>query len=587
MQILMKTLPVFALTALLLATGCGGSPKKEYAANWDAAALDQKWTRETADHYWWTSQGSQIAPYDWFLALEMPDSQELFSGNAHFERLRYITVPAKSVQNPGGLPIGYVKNQAKVDGLDILGMTCSACHTAKWMINGVAVQVEGGPSKGDTQAFLEELVTSMTQTIDQPDKFGRFAKKVGSDATALKAGLTKWRDRLEGRLQRNPLPADNRPGSGRVDALGNIMNEITAGDLGIPENARPTDAPASYPHVWDAPQHDVVQWNGSIPNAGAGPALRNIGEVLGVFGTVAIEPQAGKLPKYPTTLAETKNLNALEQDLWALSSPLWPEKLAPIDKTLAAAGKSLYEQHCVSCHLPINRTSPDRRIVAQMSDVGTDDTLNRNVQRTVKTGVLKGTPKMLNPYTVFQAEDSAVDVLMNATFGAYAAHARDFKVVELIGVNTVKRTGRGLPLGSLSAVLEGDVKKAVEDYQGTAALVKQAYKLTGNPAPAFSNNYKARPLNGIWATGPFLHNGSVPTLAELLKKDTERVKEFYVGSWTLDTANVGVTSVAEEGGVKHFQLKTTLKGNSNAGHNYGTDLTPDQKKQLIEYVKTL
>jgi len=287
------------------------------------------------------------------------------------------------------------------------------------------------------------------------------------------------------------------------------------------------------------------------------------------------------------TSAETKNLNAIEQDLWALSSPLWPEKLVPIDRTLATAGKAVYEAQCVSCHLPIDRTSPDRRIVAQMSDVGTDDTLNRNVRRTVKTGVLKGTPKMLNPYTVFQAEDSAVDVLLNATFGAYSAHARDFKVVELIGVNTLQRTGRPLPLGSLSAALEGDVKKAVEDYQGTAAMVKQAYKLTGNPTPAFSNSYKARPLNGIWATGPFLHNGSVPTLTELLKKDTDRVKEFYVGSWTLDTANVGIVDVAEEGGVKHFLFKTTLKGNSNAGHNYGTDLTPDQKKQLIEYLKTL
>jgi hypothetical protein len=50
---------------------------------------------------------------------------------------------------------------------------------------------------------------------------------------------------------------------------------------------------------------------------------------------------------------------------------------------------------------------------------------------------------------------------------------------------------------------------------------------------------------------------------------------------------VGITSVPEEGGVKHFLFKTTLKGNSNAGHNFGTNLTPEQKKQLIEYVKTL
>ena len=66
-----------------------------------------------------------------------------------------------------------------------------------------------------------------------------------------------------------------------------------------------------------------------------------------------------------------------------------------------------------------------------MKNVGTDDTLNRNVLRTVKTGVLKETPKMLNPYAVFGEEDSAVEVLMNVTFGAYLPHAGDFKVVEL------------------------------------------------------------------------------------------------------------------------------------------------------------
>ena len=110
---------------------------------------------------------------------------------------------------------------------------------------------------------------------------------------------------------------------------------------------------------------------------------------------------------------------------------------------------------------------------------------------------------MLNPYAVFGEEDSAVEVLMNVTFGAYLPHAGDFKVAELIGVNTVKKTGQLLPLGDLLETLQADTKKAVEDYQGTAELMEQAYKLSGNQPISFSNNYKARPLNGIWATGPF------------------------------------------------------------------------------------
>ena len=56
MQIPMKTRPVLAMAVLLLAAGCGDSARKQYAA----VGLDQKWSKETADHFWWTSQGSQI-----------------------------------------------------------------------------------------------------------------------------------------------------------------------------------------------------------------------------------------------------------------------------------------------------------------------------------------------------------------------------------------------------------------------------------------------------------------------------------------------------------------------------------------------
>jgi len=73
----------------------------------------------------------------------------------------------------------------------------------------------------------------------------------------------------------------------------------------------------------------------------------------------------------------------------------------------------------------------------------------------------------------------------------------------------------------------------------------------------------------------------------LLKPDAERVKQFYVGSWRLDTANVGITSVPDEDGVQLYLFKTNLEGNSNAGHDYGTNLSADQKRQLIEYIKTL
>ena len=98
--------------------------------------------------------------------------------------------------------------------------------------------------------------------------------------------------------------------------------------------------------------------------------------------------------------------------------------------------------------------------------------------------------------------------------------------------------------------------------------------------------YKARPLDGIWATAPYLHNGSVPNLYQLLLPAKDRVKTFYVGTRDFDPLNVGF-STDNRPGASVFD--TSLPGNSNAGHDaYGTDkMTDEQRWQLVEDPKTL
>jgi hypothetical protein len=101
--------------------------------------------------------------------------------------------------------------------------------------------------------------------------------------------------------------------------------------------------------------------------------------------------------------------------------------------------------------------------------------------------------------------------------------------------------------------------------------------------------YESRVLHGIWAAAPYLHNGSVPTLADLLKPATDRPKSFMVGP-AYDPANVGL---ATDQTAFNYTLKTTgcdqrTSGDSNCGHEFGTTtLTPEQKKALLEYLKTL
>ncbi len=105
-----------------------------------------------------------------------------------------------------------------------------------------------------------------------------------------------------------------------------------------------------------------------------------------------------------------------------------------------------------------------------------------------------------------------------------------------------------------------------------------------------TNGYANSPLDGIWLRAPYLHNGSVPNLRELLEPADARTKLFYRGNDVYDPQNVGfVSTIAEQDGRKFFAYDTAKRGNGNEGHTghlYGTDLPPEQKRALLEYLKT-
>ena len=103
-----------------------------------------------------------------------------------------------------------------------------------------------------------------------------------------------------------------------------------------------------------------------------------------------------------------------------------------------------------------------------------------------------------------------------------------------------------------------------------------------------TNGYANMPLDGVWLRAPYLHNGSVPTLRDLLEKPDNRPEVFYRGYDVFDRDKVGfISDVAEENGKEYFKFDTNLPGNSNSGHLYGTDLESKDKTALVEYLKTL
>ena len=385
----------------------------------------------------------------------------------------------------------------------------------------------------------------------------------------------------------------------------------------------PANAPVSYPFLWDIAQSDYVQWNGLAENAGIGPLGRNTGEVIGVFGTLdwkkqnlrwwekislsaEISGQSVKSEKIDFKSSIDKvNLTRIESHLKSLESPRWTDVkfkdgtgLPPIDKKKWVRGRQLYAEYCVSCHEIIQPDNWERKVIAKMLSVdkaGTDPKMALNsVSYTGPSGNFKHIYQDTGVGPVI-VEDEApvVQILTAATRGVIATPDADKWVLRRFAdwIYTL-----------VASISDNPLKPSIKAGEYTADT-------TDNPYASLLA-YKARSLNGIWATAPYLHNGSVPTLYDLLlPKRTAgdppggeyRPDTFGVGCRDLDAAKVGIDCPVGKGQL----FRTTnngqpILGNSNAGHEYAAGKTPPMgsdeplpalgradRMALVEYIKSL
>jgi len=563
----------------------------------DVIDLDQGWTVDTQQAFYTTSQGSRILPYAWYLHLEQANSQILFRDNDNIARLKYLP-SQKSSWNPDGLAIGFAKDIDKKTKEAWMGFTCSACHTAQISYKGVEMRIDGGPTMADFEAFNIELVSAMSETYQNSQKFNRFANKVlGTDYTPnqktdLRNALLKQTEVLAKRNQINrPNPGQPNYGYGRVDAIGAIFNQILAEFSGAPNNGRASDAPVSYPFLWGTHQSNVVQWPGFAPNGplSLGALIRNGGEVLGVYGQLHI-PDDPSIKQYTSSL-DVKNLGLLEQWVAELRSPKWPAQyLPPIDPIRAAKGEIHYQEYCASCHQVIahaDEGKPYDAVLTPLSEVKTDPQELINMLATRPAGKFAGRKEFVIAGDVIPEETSGLNPLVNAVVGSLL----DQPINSIIAAIEEFEGGvaAASPSDGKSEEHTSRLAELLQEYQATRKELKLADQST---TPSATDNsvavYKARPLNGIWATAPYLHNGSVPNLHEILLPQEKRSATFYLGSRELDPVKVGYISSPDLTEGKAFKFDTSLVGNSNGGHEYGTkELTKIEKSELLEYMKML
>jgi len=511
------------------------------------------------------------------MALRQPNGQPFMADR--LARYGYLT----DRDNPTSLlPVGFAINAER--GEPMLGMTCAACHTREIDVGGKPYRIDGGPAFADFQRFLADLDRAVGALTTRPAAFRRFAAAVlggnpsEADLADLRSKVDHWYRRYHA-IVSGSLPK-SQWGPARLDAIAMIFNRVTGLDLGPPpdfiiaENIRPADAPARYPFLWNASRQDYTQWPGFAQNGSDLLALaRNLGEVFGVFATFHPQPDTKlNLNTVAINSANFEGLSKLEELIKKIGPPQFP---GPIDAALATRGEEIFNWPaprggCVECHgvrPGAWRGGSQSTWATPILDVGTDTREIRLLDRTAKTGVLAG-----RGVPTFGEESTAFKILSNLVVGS---------IIQKVFLKVPQGTG------SMGAEAAAQPDPEPASHAARAAADAQLSGAFNAPA-AGEAKYAARVLQGIWAAAPYLHNGSVPTLADLLEPATGRPASFAVGpKYDLDV--VGLSRRQAPGS---FVLKTTdcsdrNSGNSRCGHEFGTTLKPEEKRALLEYLKKL
>jgi cytochrome c peroxidase len=501
------------------------------------------------------AEGSELFPVAWVKHMNSSKTSKPFLEN--IERFGLIPDPdgpffeGTQVRMPVGIA---VSERAGLDALKPLGLNkmvgvnCAACHVGQIEYGDKKFRVDGGPNLFDIVDFLQEIAETAKKTYKDPKLLAEYLEKrirygeislkgasamiSGQEIDLMKSYITLL-DRFKD-VQSPETPA----GFGRADAFG-TARALLFGKA----NARPLTGPSSFPYIWNIGRTAWFHW----PSNTNSVMHRNLGEALGLGASA--DPKTGE------STIDIYGLYELEQLAYKTAAPKWPEDIfGKIDQAKADRGEQIYKGmgdyaqtgNCTRCHDSGRPLANDPDIIdftlVPLHVVGTDDN---------------------------EAKNWAVPVTVDGKqleFGA-AQQVVLTRILERAKEN-MKKTRKDV-----------DVDKVPwESGRKTPVAWRIAY-----PNPGSSElGYPTKPLAGIWSTAPYLHNGSVPTLADMLTPPAERPKTFAVGTREYDTKKLGYRT--DKPG---WIFDTTKKGNSNQGHPFGTTLKPEEKEDLLEYLKRL
>lgn len=601
-----------------------------------AQDLDQGWTDQERDAWYTATQGSRLIPLDWLRALKEPGGDRQFLDPTHMASFGYLEGGKDNAELPTGFAFDTQPDESfqrtrlewkpKQGNQETwVGLNCAACHTNQISFKGKPLLIDGASALADFKKFVAALNASLQETRTTQAKWAAFEKEVLKDFTLNvenKNRLEKAFDKLLAWQQREASVNKEvvKFGPSRVDAFGHIYNKVA---MLLDDNATGNlpDAPVSIPHIWRAPQFDKVQYNGiakkkeiarGLITYDVGALGRNTGEVIGVFGDVVPVVDPGITNGFVSSV-EVANLSKMEDVLAKLRPPKWPSAYFEEDmgdeavaarKLRIEQGKGLFATECARCHELLDRGNLTKRVTTQLSLFDGSGLHTETLEAlpapdtdlwmacnsytyAAKSGVLNGVNHFVISEGKIGETHHLAGLLQSTVISTLLAKkwalTKDI-TSRILGFDRTPRPDKeSVEKAAFRAVPPPGANRSPEKQARATDCVNISNPLLG---------YTSRPLNGIWASPPYLHNGSVPTMYELLLPPEQRVKSFHVGTREYDTKNMGFRIDKTDPG-NDFEFKThdgnlPIDGNSNAGHDYNNDaLTPDERYAIIEYLKTL
>lgn len=512
---------------------CGGDPRY----------IDVGLPIDVRDEYHYKTQGSRLVPYQWLLALEQDTNDAAFLERRNVRRYGFL--PDKpSDPNPDGLPVGFARDDDPNTGA-WAGFTCAACHTGLYAYQGTTFRVDGSQGRDDIGEFLLGLSRALTATATDDAKFSRFADNVvgtDGDAAALRSELTAFATKFDTMAHQTAGP--HRLGPGRADSLNAVFNAVACRAIGVSGNCEDAVAATAMPPLWLTSDLDWVQTDGNQHI----PLVRDMLQAF-IFADVSLQ---GANVQHSVNLP---NLKQIEDTIATMHAPKWPEDIFGwIDQEKAQAGQTLYQANCASCHAlapyPMTDANPYGKQFIQIkrvpaAEIGVD-------------------PQYI---TSFLARRSDPGPLASAVTVESDGKVPSTTIASLVAKGALATSFAALGLGPA---------QQLELMSG-----RESKTLT----PADLQSFVARPLPGVALSGYYLHNGSVRTIYQLLLPPAQREKSFYVGTIQYDPVHLGFESDPKVPNAYLFDSSNL--GDSNAGHDYGTNLSDDERYQLLEFLKTL